>query len=71
LYEREKNAAIHRHNHSDFGAWRTRYRAGILCAGWLGIGEQGNMSDFLLFFVVIAMVFATVYLIVTNGDAND
>jgi len=29
------------------------------------------MSDFLLFFVVIAMVFATVYLIVTNGDAND
>jgi hypothetical protein len=29
------------------------------------------MTDFLLFFVVIWMVVATVYLIVTNGDAND
>jgi len=72
LYERERDAAIYRHNHSDFGAWRTRYRTGILCAGWLGIGEQGNMiADPLLFFVVNAIVVATAYLIVTNGDAND
>ena len=28
-------------------------------------------GDPLLFFVVIAIVVATVYLIVTNGDAND
>jgi hypothetical protein len=28
-------------------------------------------GDPLLFFVVIWMVVATVYLIVTNGDAND
>jgi len=71
LYERERDAAIYRHNHGDIRAWRTRYRTGILCAGWLGIGGQGNMTDFLLFFVVIWMVVATVYLIVTNGDAND
>lgn len=29
------------------------------------------IADPLLFFVVNAIVFATVYLIVTNGDAND
>jgi len=29
------------------------------------------IADPLLFFVVIWMVVATVYLIVTNGDAND
>jgi hypothetical protein len=28
-------------------------------------------GDPLLFFVIIAMVVATLYLIVTNGDAND
>jgi hypothetical protein len=28
-------------------------------------------GDPMLFFVVIAMMVATVYLIVTNGDAND
>lgn len=29
------------------------------------------IADPLLFFVIVWMVFATVYLIVTNGDAND
>ena len=29
------------------------------------------IADPLLFFVVIAMMAATIYLIVTNGDAND
>jgi hypothetical protein len=29
------------------------------------------MADLPLFFVIIAIVVTTVYLIVTNGDAND
>jgi hypothetical protein len=29
------------------------------------------MTDLPLFFVIIALVVTTVYLIVTNGDAND
>jgi hypothetical protein len=29
------------------------------------------MADLPLFFVIIALVVATVYLILTNGDAND
>jgi hypothetical protein len=28
-------------------------------------------ADSPLFFVIIAMIVATIYLIVTNGDAND